>query len=66
MAHGLSPPCWPSGSGVLFESGRSGGSIPACAMGIVSGPVIPSDLNIGTPVDTLPGVSPYRASAGTG
>ena len=41
------------------------GSNPACA-GIFSGPSHTSDLNIGTPVATLPGAWRYRVSAGTG
>ena len=41
------------------------GSIPACA-GIFSGSGHTSDLNIGTPVATLPGAWRYRVSAGTG
>ena len=38
---------------------------PACA-GIFSGSSHTSDLNIGTPVATLPGAWRYRVSAGTG
>ena len=41
------------------------GSNPACD-GIFSGPSHTSDLNIGTPVATLPGAWRYRVSAGTG
>ena len=41
------------------------GSNPACA-GIFSGSSHISDLNIGTPVATLPGAWRYRVSAGTG
>ena len=41
------------------------GSNPACA-GIFSGSSHTSDLNIGTPVATLPGSWRYRVSAGTG
>ena len=41
------------------------GSNPACA-GIFSGSSHTSDLNIGTPVATLPGAWHYRVSAGTG
>ena len=41
------------------------GSNPACA-GIFSGSSHTSDLNIGTPVATLPGTWRYRVSAGTG
>ena len=41
------------------------GSNPACA-GIFSGSSHTSDLKIGTPVATLPGVWRYRVSAGTG
>ena len=41
------------------------GSNPACA-GIFSGPSHTSDLNIGTPVATLPGAWHYKVSAGTG
>ena len=41
------------------------GSYPACA-GIFSGSSHTSDLNIGTPVATLPGACRYRVSAGTG
>ena len=41
------------------------GSNPACA-GIFSGSSHTSDLNIGTPVATLPGAWRYRISAGTG
>ena len=41
------------------------GSNPACA-GIFSGSSHTSDLNIGTPVATLPGAWCYRVSAGTG
>ena len=41
------------------------GSNPVCA-GIFSGSSHISDLNIGTPVATLPGAWPYRVSAGTG
>ena len=41
------------------------GSNPACS-GIFSGPSHTSDLNIGTPVATLPGAWRYRVSAGTG
>ena len=41
------------------------GSNPACA-GIFSGSSHTSDLNIGTPVATLPGAWRYRVSAGTG
>ena len=40
------------------------GSNPACA-GIFSGSSHTSDLNIGTPVDTLPRAWRYRVSAGT-
>ena len=40
-------------------------SNPACA-GIFSGSSHTSDLNIGTPVATLPGTWRYRVSAGTG
>ena len=41
------------------------GSNPACA-GIFSGSSHTSDLEIGTPVATLPGSWRYRVSAGTG
>ena len=41
------------------------GSNPACA-GIFSGSGHTSDLNIGTPVATLPGAWRYRVSTGTG
>ena len=41
------------------------GSNPACD-GIFSGSSHTSDLNIGTPVATLPGAWRYRVSAGTG
>ena len=41
------------------------GSNPACA-GIFSGSSHTSDLNIGTPVATLPGTWCYWVSAGTG
>ena len=41
------------------------GSNPACA-GIFSGSSHTSDLNIGTPVASLPGAWRYRVSAGTG
>ena len=41
------------------------GSYPACA-GIFSGSSHTSDLQIGTPVATLPGAWRYRVSAGTG
>ena len=41
------------------------GSIPACA-GIFSGSSHTGDLNIGTPVATLPGAWRYRVSTGTG
>ena len=41
------------------------GSNPACA-GIFSGSSHTSDLNIGTPVATLPGAWRYRVSAVTG
>ena len=41
------------------------GSNPACA-GIFTGSVHTSDLNIGTPVATLPGAWHYRVSTGTG
>ena len=41
------------------------GSNPACA-GIFSGSSHTSDLNIGTPVATLPGAWRDRVSAGTG
>ena len=41
------------------------GSNPACS-GIFSGSSHTSDLNIGTPVATLPGAWRYRVSAGTG
>ena len=41
------------------------GSNPACA-GIFSGSSHTCDLNIGTPVATLPGACRYRVSAGTG
>ena len=41
------------------------GSNPACA-GIFSGSSHTSDLNIGTPVATLPGAWHYRVSTGTG
>ena len=41
------------------------GSNPACA-GIFSGPSHTSDLEIGTPVATLPGARHYRVNAGTG
>ena len=41
------------------------GSSPACA-GIFSGSSHTCDLNIGTPVATLPGAWRYRVSAGTG
>ena len=41
------------------------GSNPATA-GIFSGSSHTSDLNIGTPVATLPGAWRYRVSAGTG
>ena len=41
------------------------GSNPTCA-GIFSGSSHTSDLNIGTPVATLPGAWRYRVSAGTG
>ena len=41
------------------------GSNPACG-GIFSGSSHTSDLNIGTPVATLPGAWRYRVSAGTG
>ena len=41
------------------------GSNPACA-GIFSGSSHTCDLNIGTPVATLPGAWRYRVSAGTG
>ena len=41
------------------------GSNPACA-GIFSGSSHTIDLNIGTPVATLPGAWRYRVSAGTG
>ena len=41
------------------------GSNPACA-GIFSGSSHTSDLNIGTPVATLPGTWRYRVNAGTG
>ena len=41
------------------------GSNPACT-GIFSGSSHTSDLNIGTPVATLPGAWRYRVSAGTG
>ena len=41
------------------------GSNPACAW-IYSGSSHTSDLNIGTPVATLPGAWHYRVSAGTG
>ena len=40
-------------------------SNPACD-GIFSGSSHTSDLNIGTPVATLPGAWCYRVSAGTG
>ena len=41
------------------------GSNPACA-GIFSGSSHTSDLNIGTPLATLPGAWRYRVSTGTG
>ena len=41
------------------------GSNPACA-GIFLGSSHTSDLNIGTPVATLPGAWHYRVSTGTG
>ena len=41
------------------------GSNPACE-GIFSGSSHTSDLNIGTPVATLPGAWRFRVSAGTG
>ena len=41
------------------------GSNPACG-GIFSGSSHTSDVNIGTPVATLPGAWRYRVSAGTG
>ena len=48
-----------------IESGRSQGSIPACA-GTFSGSSHTRDLKIGTLVATLPGAWHYRVSAGTG
>ena len=46
-------------------AGKSPGSNPACG-GIFPGSSHNSDLNIGTPVATLPGAWCYRVSAGTG
>ena len=42
------------------------GSVPACAVGDFSGSSHTSDLEISTPVATLPGVWCYRVSAGAG
>ena len=42
------------------------GSIPAFAADIVSGSCHTSDLKLGTPVATLPGVWRHRVSTGTG
>ena len=47
------------------REGKVTGSNPACA-GIFSGSSHTSDLNIGTPVATLPGPWHYRVSDGTG
>ena len=49
----------------LLRERKIPGSNPACA-GIFSGSSHTSDLNIGTPVATLPGAWRYRVSAGTG
>ena len=56
-------PRWPSGWGIRLESGRSGVRI-LLVTGI-SG-LSQSDLEIGTPVATLPGAWWYRIRAGTG
>ena len=76
---GTLSPCWPI-TGTFWSYSRSSyrliglvvrrlrkvpGSNPACG-GIFSGSSHTSDLNIGTPVATLPGVWHYRVSAGTG
>ena len=42
------------------------GLIPTCGVGLFSGSSHTSDLEIGTPVATLPGAWRYRVSAGTG
>ena len=47
------------------QEGKIPGSNPACA-GIFSGSSHTSDLEIGTPVATLPGARRYRVSTGTG
>ena len=59
------PPRWPSGKGDRLESGRSRVRIPL-APRFFRGSSHTSDLQIGTPVATLPGAWCYRVSAGTG
>ena len=61
----LLPPRWPGGCGVRLESGSSGVRIPLGAE-IFPGSSHTNDLNIGTPVATLPVTWRYRVSGGTG
>ena len=58
------PPHWPSGSGVRLDS-RPRVQI-LLALGFFGGSSHNSDLKIGTPVATLPGIWCYRVSTGNG
>ena len=53
------PPRWPSGKASASRAEGPGFSYPACT-GIFLGSSHTSDLNIGTPVATLPGAWRYR------
>ena len=61
---------WDRLVGLVIQASTSGaadlGSIPTGAVDLCSRSDHTSDLNIGTPVATLPGSWRYRDSAGTG
>ena len=59
------PPRWPSGYGAGLENGRPG-SVSRFLRGDFSGSSHISDLQISTPVATLPGARRDRVSAGNG
>ena len=59
------PPHWPGGK-VTASRAAQMASIPAFAVDLLPGPVIPVTLKVGTAVATLPGAWCYRVGVGTG
>ena len=64
LVHLRAPPRWPSGK--ASASRAEGPGFESRCAGIFSGSSHTCDLNLGTPVATLPGSWRYRVSAGTG